>query len=403
MFRKTLFPVLIGLAFLACGYLTGRTWPDLLPFGSEATQSPAESELESAKLAVAQGRLLPRGGIVSVFAPQGQIVERYLVENQDGSDLVGASVTHGQELVALVSQQLLRDQVDLANAQSSDADIELNNQVRLAESRVQQAELAVKEAEFRYEQVQSQADTLKIGEKKLQAADQKLRRFKELKADPELASLVSQQQIDDQQILFDEAKLQLEQGQQEFDLALEGAQLALRAARENLELAKTARDEISSAQPESLNATRQLAETQLRSSKINAPIDGTILKVFVQPGESVVNTPLMQLGNLQEMECLVEVSERDITLLRNQRDRVLARIKSPALRDAEDNRIELTGRIIQIGRIVGDASLPTPNPLAMADKKTVDVTVLLDDPTAARQLINMQVDVTFELPGENNN
>lgn len=59
------------------------------------------------------------------------------------------------------------------------------------------------------------------------------------------------------------------------------------------------------------------AETNLGYTKINAPIDGTIVSVPVKEGQTVnsgLSTPtIVQIANLNEVEILMEISEGDIT------------------------------------------------------------------------------------------
>ena len=398
MIRRASLLLISGLALASGGYLLGQFWP--LQLGGrrdQPTARDARPQEPRTVLAVAQGRLLPSGGIVNVYAPQGQIVEEYLFGEPD-QPLVGAAVRANEVLVKLVGQQLLEQQERLADAQDIDTTLELENKVRLAEVQCLQADLAVQQALAQQREVELQQDQ-SLNEQKLAAARSRLADLRRLKQDPEVGTWISQKKIDDGQLELRQAERELEMGQQRLALALQTSQSAVEAAERNRAAAREALDvarRMLEEKPETLRANKRLAETQLRTSQIKSPIDGQVLKVLVRPGESVVNTPLLQLGNLAQMECRVEVSERDVESLRHAGGNVVANLRSPALVDGQGEPLILQGEILEIESIVGDASLPSPNPLAMTDKKTVDVIVRIDQPPqAAKRLINLQVEVEF--------
>lgn len=88
------------------------------------------------------------------------------------------------------------------------------------------------------------------------------------------------------------------------------------------------------------------------------------------------------------MECLAEVPDRLISQITIGD---LAKLQSPALpRD-------LTGTVVEILPIVGNSSLPDPNPLALVDRESVKVRIEINeaDVAIAAKLIQLQVNVTF--------
>jgi ABC exporter DevB family membrane fusion protein len=202
---------------------------------------------------------------------------------------------------------------------------------------------------------------------------------------------VARQQLDDQSLVLERAEsdqdrgeLTLRQAKETAKLALENAQLNVESAQRSLELANKLRSG-----NQSLALAETIAEAQWNNSRIFAPADGTVLKIFVKPGEAAVNAPLLQLGNLAQMECVAEVNER---IIRQVRVGQRVKITSPAL--ARD----LSGTVRKIGRIVGGGTLPNPNPLAMVDVKTIDVHVDVDagDVTDAASLVHLQVTVHIQ-------
>ncbi len=120
------------------------------------------------------------------------------------------------------------------------------------------------------------------------------------------------------------------------DVAIEKASLADARSLNNLAEAVTDRRAISSeellkrrnavmigiAKLDSANALVQQAEAAVADTKttltllvIKAPIDGEVLQVNVRPGEfaqaGVLNTPLLMLGNLDQLHVRVDIDEND--------------------------------------------------------------------------------------------
>ena len=59
---------------------------------------------------------------------------------------------------------------------------------------------------------------------------------------------------------------------------------------------------------------------------------------------------------------------------------------------------EIRATVLSIGRFVGSSTLAPPNPLAMVDRKTVDVRLAIDDADTelASHLVNLEVSVAIE-------
>ncbi len=387
---KTIVPALTLIAVLVVGLYIGKFFANSIP-PWEPTATITDETTES-QIVVAQGKVEPLGGIYSVFIPQGQVVSEYL-KNSDGKTIVkGTRVSKNDELVKLSAHKLLEQQRELAEAKAMDAEKEIDAQIAAAKLALRAASLAKKEADLKLAQVKANQDQ-SINQKKLQNAKKKLDRLTRLSKDPDTKNLVSKQQIIDQQLEWENAKLELEKAMEQIKLAEEAAMFAVNAAQENIDDAKKAvadAEDLKSNPPQSLQAAMKLAETQLEISRIRAPISGEVIKVFVRPGETAINTPLLQIGNMQKMQCVAEVSDRMVGKL-NVGDQ--AKISSPAF--GESN---VTGKVVAIDNLVGDSALPLPNPLAMVDKKTVKVTIEIDDEftQVARDFIQLQVDVEID-------
>jgi HlyD family secretion protein len=119
-----------------------------------------------------------------------------------------------------------------------------------------------------------------------------------------------------------------------------------------------------------------------------APMDGQVIQVLAKPGDVSLHTPLLQVADLSKMECVAEVPDRLISQITIGD---IAKLQSPALPR------ELSGTVVEILPIVGNSSLPDPNPLALVDRESVKVRIEINeaDVAIAAKLIQLQVNVTF--------
>jgi HlyD family secretion protein len=115
-----------------------------------------------------------------------------------------------------------------------------------------------------------------------------------------------------------------------------------------------------------------------QQSRVSAPIDGTILEISQNIGGSAEGEAVVKMADLRRMDVLADVFEGDVFKLSVG---AKATITSKALSHS------LTGKITAIGRIVSTKS------------RNVEVIIRLDDAAAASQLINHEVNVSFDLPG----
>ena len=102
----------------------------------------------------------------------------------------------------------------------------------------------------------------------------------------------------------------------------------------------------------------------------------------------------MQVANLEEMQCVAEVVDRLVGAVKIGQT---AAITSPALDKP------LSGKVVSIGRFVGQSTMQQPNPFALVDRKTVDVRIQIDDSDidVANKLVNLQVSVEIAIATPN--
>jgi HlyD family secretion protein len=298
----------------------------------------------------------------------------------------GDTVKLGEtELATHVGQTTLALQSELAQSQIEDAKRELAQKILAAESSRLASENALSAANMQLTQAR-QGIELATSEKRLNAAREKLERLRKLAADTETQLFVSTTDIEEQTLLIEQSEWDLSNARRQQEAAIKSAMLNVELAEKSLIQANSVLDSLNELKKENhtLNLAKRIADEQVRNARLIAPSDGTILKIFASPGEVVVNSPLMQMGNLSEMICVVEVVDRLASMVQLQQR---VSIVCPALTDP------IQGTVAEVGRMVGHGSLAIPNPLAMTERNTIEVEIKIDDEDAevARKLINLQV------------
>ena len=172
--------------------------------------------------------------------------------------------------------------------------------------------------------------------------------------------------------------------------------MASRFAQQSRDSAKRALQSLKTLRGEerSVRLSKQIAQDRRDAARIISPVSGTVLKVFARQGDVVGNAPLMQVANLEEMQCVAEVVDRLVGAVKIGQT---AAITSPALDKP------LSGKVVSIGRFVGQSTMQQPNPFALVDRKTVDVRIQIDDSDidVANKLVNLQVSVEIAIATPN--
>jgi HlyD family secretion protein len=363
------------------GWFAGSMTPHFWQESSEIDDAPIATPIVRV---VAQGRLLPKHGLISVYSPPNQRVEKILVKVGD------PLVANETELATYLGQETLLLQSELAESRSEDASRELDQKILQAESTVLSARNAVELAKLQREQASASTD-FGVLERQLQAAREKLERLSRLADDPQTALFVSRSQLQAEQLRIDQSASELEAARTAHANAMRAAELNVGTAEKSLAQAQTALDSLTRLRDENrtLQLTQKIAESQTQNSRLIAPTDGEVLKIFGKPGEVLVNSPLLQIGDVTQMVCVAEVVDRLVPEVAvGQRVSITAGALSRPL----------SGTVVEIGQVVGNSTLMDPNPLALVDRKTVDVRIEIDasDVKAAARIVNLQVSVEIE-------
>ena len=345
----------------------------------------ADADSDDQKEVVALGWVEPAGGLIEIRGPAGDRLESLEVEE-------GSSVQKGQPLACLESRSLRHLELQSIESQLAEAEARHAAESKLADARITTAELAIEEAKMLDLDVQAQQKTIDVLRANLQLAQNDLRRLEGLSED-----LVSDQERERQALVVQQAEAELSAAQTMLQKTSKSLNLSVEAARAELLATETSKDQVLTSIPVgSLEKRRDLARKQWEQTVIEAPCRGTILKIFVRPGESIGMGPLLQMADLERMVAVAEVYETDVKRVHPGQT---ALITSRAFKPPYDRR-GITGKVCQIGRSFATPGLENPDPLARVDRHVVEVRVELDEEgsKATADFSNLQVDVTF-LPG----
>jgi len=388
--KRVLLTTFLGLLCLFAGWFGQRTASQLGWTGGSATDSPPQGSQAGEPTAgqlghetvVGLGRIEPAGGVIDVGAMPGDRLGSLLVEE-------GAQVEKGTRLAELESRELRKLELEAATTQLEQAQGRLGVELRLADVKIKGAELGMKKAEAAELSMKAQEKKSKLLEVTLALARKDQERISGLSKD-----FVTEQERERQALQVRQAESELESAQAMLDQLRDTNRLSLEAANLDLTAAKEAKEQLPFVIPvKSLEVNRKLAAAQYGRTEVTAPCDGTILKIYARPGETIGNKPILQIANLQKMVVVAEVYENEVKFLRLGQK---ASVASKAFAAPYDQK-GLQGEVTRIGRMINAPMLRSVDPFAPADRHVVEVRVELDD-EGSRQtamLSNLQVDVRF--------
>ena len=383
---------------LALGLVVGATAAVAFQMATQnqrRTRAGAAGELQrpARRAVVGQGTLQPRLGPVSIGSPlAGFQIENLAVK-------MGDTVAAEALLVELDSAAAKLD-LEMAQAQKKEAVQRQQTETELAEQRLEAAQLAVRQAEESREvELGAQQKQLEVANLKLSQAEADLQQLSSLSggADP----IVSEQKVKQQKLLRelslaerDAAEVARKRGEQSLRFQSQQTAAEERAATRALRLAKLGTP------LELLDARIALADLKIKQTKIHSPLAGTVLNVWAHPGELVTTQPLLEIADLQDLICVVEVDIADVPLLSVGQAAV---ITSPAFHGDK-----VSGVIEQIGVGASPPSLRQLDPRQSLDRTVTKARLRIDARDAVRALggaessavvlVGLRVDVEFALP-----
>ena len=160
------------------------------------------------------------------------------------------------------------------------------------------------------------------------------------------------------------------------------------------------------ARPEELEAARaavavaeqrvEEAKALLNKSFVKSPIDGIVLRKYLQAGEAISMDPgraIVQIADISKLVVRTQIDESDIGGLV---EGLTARITAPAL-----NGKQVTGKIVRISPRLGAKTITAEAAGEKRDTRVLEVTVALEP--LVRLPINLRVDVLIDFEKQTTN
>jgi HlyD family secretion protein len=337
-------------------------------------------------------RLEPAGGVINVGVPPGERLLEVLVRD-DQSQPVRA-----KELLArLGSYPLRKVEYDLAvsqrdEARSQLAAIQANGAQELAQAKVRR-QIVV---EVEPLEIKAQKDKVAYLEKQLTSVRSNLTRLQSLEK-----ATVSQQQLEQQELLVSQVETELGAARSLLDKAVRGHDLNVQAADAQLRVIEATLKCTEQKIPlESLERTVAVAAERLGHSEIRAPAQPAqmvVLEVLGRPGELTSGQPVFRLGDTSQMYAIAEVYETDVHRVRPGQS---AHISSHAIEAVLQKALQkdhLPGVVESVGRSVSRNNLFAVNPAAETDRRVVEVKIRLERSDLVAGFVNMDVEVAIDV------
>ncbi len=355
----------------------------------------------------ALGRLEPADGVLDILGPPGDRVLA-LGDVTDKGEPVGEPLPEGAEVkkdatVLAVLESWKDRKQDLLFAQSQRDEAVKRRQAiaKSGDEQIHVAGLAVEQAkQARQTEPQVLQGNLDLLEQSRALAEQQ---YQALKASNSLANF----QVEERRLQAQKLATELKNARAQMPITLKALDAKVATAEANLALARAERERGMAEVPvESAESRLALAKMAFERTKIKAPRDGKILKVFAQPGEVLTNRPIMTLADTGRMVAVTEVYETDVKALRERLaagKAVPAKVVSPALpggfdrANPRESAGALKGHVVSVGSQIARNRVYDINPSADVDRRVVEVRVLLDDAGRAAGFINLQVTVYLDL------
>ena len=353
---------------------------------SQAQKRRAEAELAAQPLpqqvqVAALGRVEPFGGTLEVAASEQGVISELLVKEGD-------RVQKNQVLAYLDTFQVRQAERDYAASQLAEAQQTLVAKQQLDAARIAEASTQVNRVDLpQNASIRAQEAEIRNLQAQLNLAQTDLARFESLAN----RGAIAQQQLDSQRAEVTQIQQQIAAANATLaqlvsarSADLDNAIAQVGTAQADLQLSQA------TAGVESAKQNLALAEARLAQTIIRAPIDGQIIEVFVDLGESVREQPVLAMGNTQKMKVVAEVYESDIGLVKVGQSATI-RSRNGAFNET------LAGTVSDIALQIFKNDILNDDPAAAADARVVEVDIEVDSPEVIDNLTNLQVDVTIDV------
>lgn len=374
-------PVLVGILIVGTGGIIAYGVSQLSQFSQANDSSEMTATPSPPPQVTALGRLEPSSEIVQVAAPlalDGDRVAEIRVER-------GERVKVGQVIAVLDSAQHL--QAALNQAQQ---------EVKVAQAQLAQVQAGAKSGEIQAQQatitrvnaeldgtIATQKATIARWQSQVRTAQAEYQRFYAIYQE----GAISTSQLDAKRLDLETAQAQLKEAQAALNRSMNTLAAQQREANATLNRIAEVRPvdiQVAQAKIAKAQANQRQLQTQLEQAYIRSPINGTVLKVHVRPGESLGDQGIVSLGTTQQMMVVAEVYQTDIARVQPGQT---ATIRGQAFAD------QLTGRVVEIGQQVEQQAIFSNQPGENLDRRVVEVKIQLD-PSSSDKVVglsNLQV------------
>lgn len=352
------------------------------PTGSSA--SPANSGPTAPARIFAQGQILPAGGIIKLSATPGDVVSHIEVA-------VGDPVQAGQVLMEMQSLQVANAQLKTLQKRREDAARQRDQAIATARQQLSASELKLEQLKSKQAAARRTAELLELAKQQVEASKQVFQKLLSISANQATKEFVGELEVDRQRIQVAQAELDYarqaetqKQTDEELSWGLQAVEQERQASSEQLSAAENSQS------LEILDLEIAAAVEQSATTRLVAPVDGVILAINVNPGESSLPGPQIEMANLSALVCEIEVNEMDAPAIAIGQ---AVTITSRALRGET-----LKGQVSKKFKLVGRPQLRSLNPLARADYRMVTAIVDLDSRSSemAKNWVQLQVEAEIQ-------
>jgi HlyD family secretion protein len=344
--------------------------------------SGADDVRAGATQVTALGRIEPRSEVIDVSGVAGSRL--LALETEEGD-----YVERGAVLARLYGFDERSAARDAARARLSDASDLHDAELAVGQAAIEEAELRRRQiTRLRPLEIRAQKAEVRRIEAERDNAERRLRRLQSL----DEAGQSTKQALDDRQaevsILTEtlgRADIELQRLRAAVEIDRARAESAIRSARATMDRARAA------AGVATRTAELATAQAEMESMVVRAPVKGRVLKILTRPGERLAESPILKLGDTEEMYAVAEVYETDARFVEE---------GQRALIDSSALPAPIAGTVERISHLVFKNDVLDIDPAAPVDARVVEVRIRLDDSEVAEQFSNLQVRVTIERRSE---
>ena len=376
---------LIGLAVL--GLVVAVVWFGIGGTGSSSGLSDQQTASADENLSsqhqpaavAALARIEPSSEIIDVAAAIIDSVKLLNVKE-------GETVKEGQTLAFLDSFDERRAERDHVAAKLAEAERLLAAEKEVGASRIAAAEIRLHRAQSIYP-LRIEAEKARV--RSIEATLANNRDILETRSKLKLKNFSSRRAVDNQMTTVRQSEEDLitarvEVKRLEFEFEVDRREALNARVQAEADLARAS----AAVGLEALRYQLASAEQGVQRAIVQAPITGQILEILIRPGERTETKPILKMGDTRLMHAVAEIYETEIKYVKLGQP---ARVESSALTRP------LTGRVVDINRIISKNDVLDVDPAADADARIVEVRIELEPDALVSRLTNLTVDAMIDV------